>query len=51
MIEILRHAFGLCGDSHPTIFYLLGAAPVLFMSGYFKSILKFLFVLVKNYVR
>jgi len=29
MIEILRHTFGLCGDGHPSILYLLGILPFL----------------------
>ena len=27
MIEIIRHMFGLCGENHPSILYLLGVTP------------------------
>ena len=29
IIEFLRHATGLCGESHPSLLTLLGGAPVI----------------------
>lgn len=31
MIEFLRHAFGLCGEGHPSIFFALGLGPFLML--------------------
>jgi hypothetical protein len=45
MIEFLRHTFGLCGDGHPSILYLLGIVP-------FLSFIKTKIILgLKNYLR
>jgi len=43
MVEFFKHLFGCCGESHPTLFYLLGIAPLLIMvrcklNTFFKSI-------------
>lgn len=29
MVEIFRHLFGVCGDGHPSLLYLLGVTPAL----------------------
>jgi len=31
MIEIIRHTFGLCGEGHPSLLYMLGLGPVFLM--------------------
>lgn len=29
MIEFFKHSFGLCGDGHPSLLYVLGIIPFL----------------------
>jgi hypothetical protein len=29
MIEFLKHAFGLCGENHPSLLYSLGIMPII----------------------
>lgn len=38
MIEIIKHAFGLCGEGHVTIFHILGMIAVPFIA--FKNYVK-----------
>lgn len=28
MVEAIKHLLGCCGESHPSLFYLLGITPV-----------------------
>lgn len=29
MIEVIRHAFGFCGEGHPSLLCMLGIGPIL----------------------
>ena len=48
MIEFLRHAFGLCGEGHPSLLYGLGIVPFL---GRIKHYLVLAFSGVKNLLK
>ena len=37
MAEVIKHALGICGEAHPSLFTLLASAPVI---GYFFVRLK-----------
>ena len=50
MIEFLKHAFGLCGENHPSLLYSLGIMPIIigfwgkfkyFMLGFISSLKNF----------
>jgi len=47
MFEILKHAFGFCGDGHPNIFNLLYLTPLFF----YKNIIFYLKSFLNNYLK
>ena len=52
MVEILRHMFGLCGEGHPSIWYLLGITPALFfLRTYFMGVWRGVKTVAKSYLR
>ena len=46
MIEFLRHAFGLCGEGHPSVLYGLGIIP--FLSGIKNKSIEYLNLLTSG---
>jgi len=37
VVETIRHFFGICGEGHPNVFYILGALPILVAVRYYSS--------------
>jgi len=50
MVELFRHAFGLCGEGHLSLIYLIGLGPAIVITGYLKKFLSLIVLLVKSYL-
>lgn len=51
MEEIFKHMFGLCGDNHPSVLYLLGLSPLIFLRNIIITKLSEIILFVKNCLR
>lgn len=46
MIEFIKHAFGLCGEGHLTLFHIFGSLLIPFI--YFRNLIKYKITQIKN---
>jgi hypothetical protein len=48
MVEIFKHAFGLCGDSHPSLLTLAGFTSLLYLC---KTYINMFWLMCTNFIK